>query len=816
MNKLKKKINKIIAKTIDLFSGSGLDQDETVASGEKTVFEALDKQLLSLARECPVLLKNDGVLPINGKVALFGRCQIDWFYVGNGSGGDVKPPYTVNLLSALENTEGVSVNQRVASEYRDWTARKENLPDKGWWGHWPFSYDEYPLDDDFVQSVARKDETAIIVIGRSAGEDRDNKLEKGSFYLTDEEKQMISTVTRRFEKVCLVLNIGNVIDFSFLDEFPGIGSVLIAWQLGQVSGRAVADILTGIANPSGKLPDTIAKKYSDYPSSEEFGDKKQNAYTDDIYVGYRYFETVDKNSVLFPFGFGLSYSKFDLSFKGITSETVDGIVNFEAKIGIKNISQIKGKETVQLYISAPRGALDKPEKVLVGFEKSVLLTAKQEQIVSINFNEYDFSSFDDDGSSGNKNSYILEKGTYTLYLGNNVRDSVPVYKLEYSETKVLYRLDEICCVDENSAFEISHNSVGKRKRVFSGKRDLRKRILDCLPETIPPNGEKISFDDVANGKRTLDEFVATLNVYELEALTRGEGGMHSRLGAKGNAGAIGGVIDSLRKKGVPAVITTDGPSGIRLSRYTSLYPSGIAIASTWNQKLIQEVFVLVGEEMVECGSDVLLSPGMNIHRNPLCGRNFEYFSEDPLLSGKIATSIIKGIQSNGISSACPKHFACNNQEYRRNRHNAVVGERALREIYLKGFEIAVKEGKPRTIMTSYNKINGVWSHYNYDLATTVLRNEWHFDGLIVTDWWMQKGISPEFMRVRDNAYRIRAGVDVLMPGNLSRLKTEYLSDKNLIRYIGKSEGITMGELQRSAKRTLELCLLKKKIEIGKN
>lgn len=816
MNKLKKKINKLISKTIDLFTGAGLDQDANAVTGEKEVFKALDEQLLALARECPILLKNDGVLPISGKVALFGRCQIDWFYVGNGSGGDVKPPYTVNLLSALEESEGVVVNRRLANEYKSWTAKKENVPDKGWWAHWPFSYDEYTLEDSFVKEIASPDETAIIVIGRSAGEDRDNKLEKGSFYLTDQEKQMIGTITKHYNKVCLVLNVGNIIDFSFLNEFPSIGAVLLPWQLGQVSGRAVADILVGKVNPSGKLPDTIAKNYSDYPSSKEFGDKNQNAYSDDIYVGYRYFETADKNSVMFPFGFGLSYSKFDLSFKSIGSHGREGMTCFSAKIGVRNLTKTVGKETVQLYMSAPKGELGKPQKVLVGFAKSDLLSDNQEQIVTIDFNEYDFASFDDDGSSGYKNSYVLEKGTYTLYLGNNVRDAVAVYNFDYDKTKVLYRLDEICCVDNNTAFDIPrYKAVFERKKVFSGKRDLRKRILDNLPETMRRTDEKISFDDVANGTKTLDEFIATLNLSELEALTRGEGGMRSSLGAKGNAGAFGGVIPSLREKGVPAVITTDGPSGIRLSRYTSLYPSGVAIASSWNQKLIQEVFTLVGEEMVEYGSDVLLSPGMNIHRNPLCGRNFEYFSEDPLLSGKIATSIIKGIQSNGISSACPKHFACNNQEFRRNQHNAVVSERALREIYLKGFEIAVKEGKPRTIMTSYNKMNGVWSHYNYDLATTVLRKEWNFDGLVITDWWMQKSKSPEFVNVRDNAYRIRAGVDVLMPGNLSRAKTNYISDKNLIRSVGKPDGITLGELQLSAKRTLELCLLKKKNEIDK-
>lgn len=817
MNKLKKKITKFISKTINKLTSSGLEQDANVASGEKTVFKALDEQLLVAARECPILLKNDDTLPIKGNITVFGRCQIDWFYVGFGSGGDVKPPYAVNLLSALENTKGINVNEKIAAIYRNWRASEENEPDKGWWGHWPFSYEEMPIDELDVIDAAKFSNTAIVVIGRSAGEDRDNKLEKGSYYLTDDERRILRLVTKHFQKTCVVLNVGNVIDFSFLDEFEGISAVLLAWQLGKVSGRAVADVLTGIANPSGKLTDTIAKSYEDYPSSKEFGGKNFNYYVEDVYVGYRFFETADKDSVAFPFGFGLSYSSFAIFSEGVSYEDIDGLRYYTLKIKVKNTSDIKGKETVQVYVSAPKGKLGKPAKTLVGFAKTNLLAKDEEQLLSIKFSEYDFASFDDNGATRYNNSYVLESGKYVFYLGNNVRDVSPVYEFEYDETKVLYRLEEICCVHKRTIFDaLKHANGFENEKVHSGNRDLRKRILDRTPKTLPKSKENISFDDVAKGARSLDDFIATLDIYELEALTRGEGGMRSSLGANGNAGAIGGVTESLRQKGVPAVITTDGPSGIRLARYTSLYPSGTALASTWNESLVYDTFVLVAEEMVTYGSDVLLSPGMNVHRNPLCGRNFEYFSEDPLLSGKIAAAIIKGIQSNGISSACPKHFACNNQETHRNVHDAIVSERALREIYLKGFEIAVKEGKPHTIMTSYNKINGVWSHYNYDLATTVLRREWNFDGLVMTDWWMQKSRSPEFSKIKNNAYRIRAGVDVLMPGNLNRLKTRYESDKNLIRSIGKVNGITSGEMQRSAKRTLELCLLKKKAELSKS
>jgi len=291
----------------------------------------------------------------------------------------------------------------------------------------------------------------------------------------------------------------------------------------------------------------------------------------------------------------------------------------------------------------------------------------------------------------------------------------------------------------------------------------------------------------------------------LEALSRGEGGMNSSLGTEGNAGTFGGVIESLRQKGVRPIVTADGPAGLRLRKYAALLPCGTALACTWNDALVETLFVQVGKEMRKYHVDIVLSPGMNIHRNPLCGRNFEYFSEDPLLTGKMAAAVVRGVQSQG-GSCCPKHFACNNQEVNRNYNDSRISERALREIYLRGFEICVKEGKPHTIMTSYNKINGVWSHYNYDLVTTVLRKEWGFDGVVITDWWMRKSKSPEFPKIRDNAYRVRAQVDVLMPGDMSRVAKGYRSDGTLLKTIDKPDGITRGELQRTAKNVLQLIL----------
>ena len=340
--------------------------------------------------------------------------------------------------------------------------------------------------------------------------------------------------------------------------------------------------------------------------------------------------------------------------------------------------------------------------------------------------------------------------------------------------------------------------------------ELRQRITDRLPKEMTPSPrETCTFYDVMQGSAALDDFVSRLSADELEALSRGHGMMNSSLGIPGNAGAFGGILESLRSKGVPPIITSDGPAGLRLKRYASLLPCGTALACTWNTALIEEIGKKTGEEMGRYGVDVLLSPGMNIHRNPLCGRNFEYFSEDPLLSGKIAAAVIRGVQSTG-RSACPKHFACNNQETRRNTNDSRVSERALREIYLRNFEIAVKEGKPLTIMTSYNKVNGVWSHYNYDLVTTVLRKEWGFDGCVITDWWMKKAKSPEFPLLENNAYRVRAQVDVLMPGSLKYMEKEYRTDPSLLKTLGQQGGITKAELQRTAANTLNLALKLKK------
>lgn len=764
----------------------------------------VSKEMIALARRAAaegiVLLKNNNdALPVrpDETVAVFGRVQYDWFYVGYGSGGDVKPPYRINLIEGLENAD-VRVDGKLKDIYGKWC--RKNVPDEGFWGHWPYNFKEMPLSDDVIDAAGKRADKAIIVIGRAAGEDREQKLKKGSFYLTDAESDMIAKVISRFEKTIVVINNGNVMDMSWTEKFGDkISALLYAWQGGMESGNAVADVIAGNVNPSGKLPVSIAKNYEDYPSSDNFGGKDFNDYKEDIYVGYRYFETFAKDKVLYPFGSGLSYTSF----------SYDGFIRYDGngyfvEATIKNEGNKDGKETLAVYVEPPQGVIGKPMRVLASFVKSKIIPAREEENVTIEIPLDNLYSYDDCGISGYPSSYVLESGNYKVYIGTNVRESKIIGTFCIDKT-VVKHVKPVCPV--KSDFEIIYPKYAKDGECIMGtrlaakaKRDIKDRILGAIPEPLVKRG-MVNFREVLKGEKPLDDFVAQLTLAELETLTHGDYRMNSRFGASGNAGAFGGISESLIEKGVPQAITTDGPSGVRLMTYASLLPCGTAIAATFNEELTQKLYAEVGREMIEKGSDILLAPGMNIHRNPLCGRNFEYFSEDPVLTGMIASAVVKGLQSTGVS-ACPKHFACNNQEKNRLRNDSRVSERALREIYLKGFELVVKNAKPEMIMTSYNKINGVWSCYNYDLCTEILRNEWGFEGIVTTDWWNLPDRDHEFENIYNNAYRVRAGNDVLMPGG-NRTNGKY--DRSAEASVNEN-GLTRQELEICAKRVLNFLL----------
>lgn len=798
MRSLKKRLEKKYQQMINRIMGNGLMQEENNAQGERYITPGMPELIRRCGAEGIVLLKNErDTLPLKEKdaVSVFGRCQLDWFYVGYGSGGDVHPPYKVNLMEGLRNG-GAHLNEELAQIYEKWCADPDFEANHGWWGHWPYFHEEMPLTQEQVRRAAGVSATALVVIGRAAGEDRENTLTEGSYYLTRAERDMLSLVCGAFEKVAVILNCGSVMDLSFLREYP-ISALVYAWQLGQESGNAVADVLLGKENPSGKLTDTIAPRYEDYPSSAHFGNRKFNHYTEDIFAGYRYFDTFRKE-VLYPFGFGLSYTSFQLTPGETRRENNHTVVS----VSVRNTGETSGKEVVQVYCHCPEGKLEKPEKVLVGFVKTKLLEPGKEQTVSVMVRDADCASFDEGGETGCAGAFVLEAGRYSLLVGNSSAAVTEAAAFEVENTTVVAQCKNVCGPQE--PFPVLGKNGNRMAR--AGDKQLRKRILEQLPEEIPFTGDRgIKLRDVARGKNTLEQFIAQLTDKELADLTRGEGGMGSSLGIVGNAGAFGGITPELREKGIPALITADGPSGLRVKKFTSLMPCGTAVACSWNTELVETLFRKEGEEAKHFGVDVLLSPGMNIHRNPLCGRNFEYYSEDPFLTGKIAAAAVRGIQSGGVS-ACPKHFACNNQEVNRNRNDSRVSCRALREIYLKGFEICVRESSPENIMTSYNKVNGVWSHYHYDLVTEILREEWGYTGNVVTDWWMQKTKSPEFPNLRDNAYRVRAQVDVLMPGALSPLENKYVFDKKMLATMGRKDGLTRGELQRSAANVLKFAL----------
>ena len=769
--KIPKPIGRLAQRVIDSVTGSGLMQDETSADGKPYCAPGSGELIRQGAAESCVLLKNDGTLPLckDKPVAVFGRCQLDWFYVGYGSGGDVHAPYYVNLMDGLRNA-GAAYDKVLATTYRTWCESKEHKADHGWWGHWPMSHPEMPLTPAMVSNARKTADTAIVVIGRAAGEDRENTLTPGSYYLTDPEREMLDAVTSAFDHTVVILNAGSVFDLAWSEDYGDkISAILFAWLGGMESGNGAADVLYGAVSPSGKLADTIARRYEDYPSSANFGGKEFNDYAEGIFVGYRHFDTFAPEAVLYPFGFGLSYTTFAVTTSGV-SRTEDGAA---VTVTVENTGSRAGKEVVQLWCSQPRGRMEKAKHVLVAFGKTRELAPGERETLRLTCRDKDYASYDEA-----KHAFVLEAGEYAFAVND-----VEAGAIQY-ETEVLVEQCEDICLDSAA---------------------LRARILSRMPKREESRHRALHLREVAAGRRSLADFVRMLSDEDLEAFTRGHGMMNSPLGVPGNAGAIAGILPSLRFKGVPALITSDGPAGLRLARHASLAPCGTAMACTWNTDLITAVYAKVGEEMTHYGVDIHLGPGMNIHRNPLCGRNFEYFSEDPLLSGKMGAAMVRGVQSTGHAS-CPKHFACNNQEVKRKVNDSRVSERALREIYLRNFEICVKEAKPLTLMMSYNKINGVWSHYHYDLATTVLRREWGFEGVTLTDWWMQKSKSPEFPALRNNAYRVRAQVDVLMPGDFDKKARRYKPDATLLETLGKPDGITRAELERTAMTVLKLVL----------
>ena len=689
-----------------------------------------------------VLLKNDkDVLPLKEgiTISLFGRSQYNYYKSGTGSGGMVNTKYVIGVKEALESDKRFTLNQDLKALYDKWLQDNPFEAGMGWASE-PWFQKEMVITPEIAKNAAKNSEVAIVLIGRTAGEDQDNSAAEGSYLLTNDEHTMLKNVTEAFEKTIVLLNVGNIIDMKWVNEYNP-AAVAYIWQGGQEGGNGVVDVLSGDVNPAGRLSDTIAYDITDYPSTVNFGDKKQNIQQEDIYVGYRYFETFHKEKVLYPFGYGLSYTSFDIKLK---ESNIDINSGANLKIDVTNTGSRKGQQVVQVYLEKPQGKLGNPARVLVGFAKTKELEAGETQECSIDVPVYYMASYDDSGVTGHKSAYVLESGNYTFYIGENVRAGESC-SFKVDELVVVEQKSELMgpTVDftrmkpvegDNASYKIIYESVPKATK------SPMEHHAEELPAEIPQTGDRgYKLVDVAKGKVTMEDFIAQLSDDDLVAIVRGEG-MSSPKVTPGTGGAFGGVTDSLLGYGIPIACCTDGPSGIRMDSGKKAFamPNGTLLACTWNLPLMEELYQWEGLELRKNKVDVLLGPGMNIHRNPLNGRNFEYFSEDPLLTGKSAAAQLQGMHKYNITGTI-KHFAMNTQEKARHYADHIASERAIREIYLKGFEIAVKEAKAHAVMTTYGPVNGRYTSSNFDLVTKILRDEWGFEGIVMTDWWAKGG-----------------------------------------------------------------------------
>jgi beta-glucosidase len=778
------------------------------------------------AAEGAVLLRNtNNTLPFTNKdtISIFGRCQFDYYRSGTGSGGSVHIPYATNLTEGLLNLKSLEkkcplINGKLIDLYEDWRKTHPFNNGGGGWAAEPWNQIEMPIKPELAAEAAAVSNKAIYVIGRTAGEDQDNAVREGSWLLTQEEKDVLRSICKAFTKVTVILNVSNIIDMSWIDDpvYSGhITAVLYTWHGGMEGGNAAAELLCGTVTPSGKLTDTIAYSINDYPSSANFGNPQRNFYKEDIYVGYRYFMTFAPDKIRFPFGFGLSYTTFSvkilMAHGWLDTISVTALIRNTGK-------KYAGKETLQIYYEAPQGKLGKPVRILAAYGKTVLLRPGSFQLLTVSFPVTDMASYDDSGITGNKSCFVLEKGDYRIYAGTDSLSAEPI-KINYRETFPLHetiiteKLEQAAGPTEpflrihpekqkpDGTYTLSYEQVPLYTT------DLTARIKENLPEEIPYTGDKeIRYTAVKHGFARLDSFIAQFTPKELATLVRGEG-MCSRKVTPGIAAAFGGVSKELHAYGIPAGGCSDGPSGIRMDtgKEASLMPIGTLLACTWNPALITRLYTFEGKELLENKIDTLLGPGMNIHRNPLNGRNFEYFSEDPLVTGVIATAVLRGLHKGG-SSGTIKHFAANNQETARHTADSIISERALREIYLRGFERAVKQGHAVSLMTSYNPLNGHWTASNYDLVNTILRKEWKYTGLVMTDWWakMNNSVYGGTASVKNTGFMIRARNDIYMVVDNDGAAANVYWDT--IPESLKNGSLTVGELQLCAKDILRFLL----------
>lgn len=783
----------------------------------------------NLAGECVVLMENDGTLPLSKTcaLALYGSGARHTIRGGTGS-GDVNTRSIVNIEQGLENA-GFKITTKNWLDRQD--ARHEQAR-KDYFNWIPVYAKEQGITEFLVtfshpfQVIAPADisaedinesgtDTAVYVISRTSGEGADRFDKRGDYSLYEEERAQLEQLGKSYDKIIVVLNIGGLIDMSEMKTIPGISAVLLLSQLGNISGDVLADVLLGKVNPSGKLTDTWAKQYSDYPSSEGFSHNDGNVddeyYTEGIYVGYRYFDTFGIEP-LYPFGYGKSYTEFDFTPDSV--KVSDGQV--KVMVTVKNTGSVyAGKEVIQIYYSAPAGKLSKPYQELAGFAKTKLLAPGESETVEISFALKDMASYCEACAA-----WILESGEYIIRAGNSSRNTKAAAVLTLGETiktSVLKNLfadtDPVREIEAPASKTADVDSSVSRITIDTEEITADQPVYRSDRQTYTTDKVNIlTVNDVKAGRCTIEEMVAQLTVEEMADLCVGT--LRSDGSVIGNAsytvpGAAGDSSSVIKEsRGVKNMILADGPAGLRLQpvfktdkegnilpggavlgdisepfdpkytdensdtyyQYCTAIPIGWALAQSWNMTLLKEIGSMVGVEMEEFGVDLWLAPAMNIHRNPLCGRNFEYYSEDPLVSGKAAAAITLGVQSHSGKGTTIKHFAANSQEDNRYFTNSHISERAIREIYIKGFEIAVKESQPLCIMTSYNLLNGTHTANHYDLIQAVARDEWGFEGFVMTDWFTSQehsaltGNAKVIYPISASTGCIYAGNDVQMPG----------------------------------------------------
>ncbi len=752
-----------------------------------------------------VLLENNGALPLAERenIALFGRGQFEYLKSGSGSGGRVNCPYVTNIYDEIKNR--VTLDETVTQFYRDFI--EQNPFDKGDGWKPCFCQTEAVPSEDLVREAASKNDKAIYIICRNVGEGFDYEKTPGNWYLSDEEDKILKLLSLYFKDVIVLLNSGNIMDMSWVKKY-NIGTVAYIWQGGQEGGAGTVDALMGDAAPSGRLTDTIALSPEDYPCDDCFGDPIKNIHKEDIFVGYRYFETFAPNKVLYPFGFGINYTTFT---QEVTDVKKDSDI-ITISVLVKNIGNSSGKDVVQVYFSAPQGALGKPARELIAFKKTITLMSGESQEIKLQLNICDMACYDDCGKTGYPFAWVLENGQYNVFVGQNVRDAKQCFAFVLNETRLVKQcVQALAPVEE---FDRMINAGGKIgfEKAPTKQYDLAERIKQNLPEALEITGDKgITLQDVSAEKNTLDEFVAQFDVQALTEIVRGEGFASPKATYSGTASCFAGVTKVWNDKGVPVVTTCDGPSGIRMesSAEATCIPVGALLAAAWAPELFEDMYTCLTQEMQHYDVDVLLGPGMNIHRSGLCGRNFEYFSEDPYLTGVYADKISSYFTKNGFYATI-KHFAVNSQEVNRRDENEVLSERALREIYLKPFEIAVKGGTVKSIMTSYNRINGIHTSGNYDLTTTILRDDWGYDGFVMTDWGTtmddpNNGTDKNtnlatMVKAQNDIYKVKGDSALCEDDQLESVKNGYL---------------TIGELQRSAKNLLRFTMQTYAFKSGK-